>query len=268
MYKIDVKDCIYSITCANDSKTKTGNKTGSKQTCQPDISVNPINFSKLLSEDTYKMHLLPPHCEMTPTTYKDFFNSNSVLPGVEPYKINKDAGPKNGKYNSTSAVESIEYRNFYSDWKQDVLKWKLPAAEPITYPYSKAIVYNANDEHIKMYEETKRHNQFAKPMANIGSNKLIDVFGEETTKTTFNFTRYGNRGPKDEYWVNNPIYSEDITEESRDLKIKYINDIPNRTMELYSSVFEDMYILGYNPNKQDTIDKNINNLSIINMRRS
>ena len=48
----------------------------------------------------------------------------------------------------------------------------------------------------------------------------------------------------------------------------YVNSLPENQAKIYSSIFEDMYYLGYDPVEYDELDKTINNFTIANMRRS
>ena len=128
---------------------------------------------------------------------------------------------------------------------------------------------------IKLYNETKQKKIFASPMSSNGSNIIKDIYNDCLNKPTFEYKRYSHGGYLDHAirWVDNPIYTGDISDETIKLNEIYINKISENSMNLYSSVFEDMYILGYNPsNDKNTqysdIDKVINNRGLDYLRRS
>jgi hypothetical protein len=53
-------------------------------------------------------------------------------------------------------------------------------------------------------------------------------------------------------WVDNPLFNVDISEETNTLYTNYMNNREQNASDIYSNVFEDMYILGYNVNKHLT----------------
>ena len=67
---------------------------------------------QLLMNDITKMHLLPPHCGMSPHSYTDFFNDSAKLHGVAPYHLHVAKHKKDGK-----PQFKLQYNNFYSDFK-------------------------------------------------------------------------------------------------------------------------------------------------------
>jgi hypothetical protein len=229
------------------------------------MNMNNDNDSNMIHEDIAKLHLLPAHCPMTPKSYTDFFNHNTQednkrhLPGVSPYKLEKVKHPREGyKY-------TMEYNNFYTDWNKDALHYTSSNNEFLdsynnnhnhnhnhnqTVP---TILTNVNSESIRLYKETKPNHEFARPMKMNGSNKVQDLFDNCMNKKTFEYTRYSQISPHHKQWIDNPIFTEDISEETQDLKNNYMNDTEKDNMSIYSSVFEDMYYLSnendinYNP---------------------
>jgi len=213
--------------------------------------------SRLLNQDIEKMHLLPPHCPLYPNRYNHFFNNNNTLNPVVPYKITEVKHPKDGK-----KIQRLEYNNFYSDWKQDSLKW-YPITATTEYHNANIVdsgrgIPRMSDHNMELYEQTRRKETFAKPLATNGTNQLNIIFNDKCNKQTFNYKRYASLGVNNTSWFNNPLYNEDISLETQTQKTKYMNDIVQNGMDLYSSVFEDMYLLGYEP--QDGNDETINNI--------
>lgn len=243
------------------------------------------------------------NCQIKPSSYKSYFNDNTYLNGVAPYKINKvNINSSNTKPNQTE-IRNIEYRNFYSDWKKDSLNYyknneKEYASRNIynndsqigintidnynirgnqgrhniyQKPNSFKFANSANNKHNKnlhLYEETRNKKPFAVPMHSNGSNLVSDMFNDCVNKKTFEYRKYSNISPHNVQWIDNPLFTGDITHETQKLSSQYIDSIPQKAMDLYSSVFEDMYILGYDVNTYDEIDKNINNSLIANIRKS
>jgi len=202
---------------------------------------------------------------------------------VVPYKLLVEKHPKDGRPKT-----KIEYNNFYSDWKTDALKYGVSYESPNEYSYRHSYdnpydnqnqnqyqhspysndVNGRNDrnsnhprsESLKLYEETKSKAEFAKPMNSNGSNTLETLYNDCLNKPTFTYKRYGEHNfnqPNKNYFVDNPIYSRDISEETNDLKTEYMNSRETNFQNVYSSVFEDMYILGYDPdNVKPTLSNN------------
>ena len=215
------------------------------------------------------MHLQPPECTSQNISYKDFYNNTNKLKPVVPYKLRLVNHPKHG------LKQVIEYRNFYSDSNPNARKYNAPEQEDI----EGKILHDSSrlpmfyDSKLKLYEETRIKNEFAKPLFSNGSNKLSVMYNDCLNKSTFNYKRFGNRGPNDKYWVDNPIYTKDISKETNSLKNHYMKSIKTDAQNLYASVFEDMYFLttDYNTQKHittDEIDTNIRSLGIQNLQRS
>ena len=212
---------------------------------------HPLNYlfsysnsnSNMIKEDTRKMHLLPPNCPMTPKKYTQFFNTNTnSLSGVAPYKVELVKHPREG-YKHT-----IEYRNFYNDFNKDVLDYKSDNNEVIinnanSNRLQSLIINNDNDENIKLYKETKPHNEFATPMKINGSNKVEDLFDNCMNKKTFEYKRYSTISPHHNQWIDNPLFTNEISQDTEKLKANYMNSSEENNMNTYSSVFEDMYIM-------------------------
>lgn len=212
-------------------------------------------YDSIINEDTKKMHLIQPHCPMTPKSYTDFFNDDSHLSGVAPYKMETVKHPKQGY------TQSIEYRNFYSDFKKDALEFTSKNnvnefsfidnrdnkdnrnnknnREPV-------IINEDNNYNINLYKETKPRTEFAKPMTINGSNKVVDLFDNCMNKKTFEYKRYSQISPHHKQWIDNPLFTNDISQETEQLKNNYMNDRQNESSNIYSSIFEDMYFLTYN----------------------
>ena len=95
-----------------------------------------------------------------------------------------------------------------------------------------------------LYKETKPHNEFAVPMAINGSNKVNDLFDNCMNKKTFEYKRYSSITPHNKKWIDNPLFIEDISQETDKLKTQYMDSREKAASDIYSSVFEDMYYLG------------------------
>ena len=230
----------------------------------------PLNTpSKSLNEDMINMRLLSPQCNSQNISYKDFYNDTNKLKPVAPYRLGIVKHPRNG------VKQVIQYRNFYGDSSQNARKYNAPEQKDvegkILHDSSRLpMFYNSK---LKLYEETRRKNDFAKPIASNGSNKLSVMYNDCLNKTTFNYNRFGNRGPNDNYIIDNPIYTQDISKETNNLNNNYMKSIKTSAENLYASVFEDMYFLttDYNSQKHiinDEIDTNISSLSIKNLQKS
>jgi len=221
-----------------------------------------VNQSDIIHQDIQKMHILPPHCPLYPNGYTDFFNDDKTLKPMSPYKLVSVKHPKDGKI-----YQTLEYNNFYTDWKKDALKW-YPASnieyenistnknsnEPNIFSDS-----NIKDNNMKLYEQTKRDDRFATPLATNGTNQLNIIFNNKCSGSTFNYKRYASSGINNKEWFNNRLYREDISQETEELKGQYMKDVNQNSMDLYSSVFEDMYILGYEPTDTTQIQNQIQN---------
>jgi len=207
--------------------------------------------NNIINEDIKRMHLLPPHCPMTPKTYTDFFNDNTILERTTPYKMNTVKHPKEGN------KHTIEYRNFYSDFKKDALHYtdnNYAFIDSKNY-YNTGNTKNKNikltindDENVKLYSETKHknYNNFATPMKINGSNKIQDLFDNCMNKKTFEYKRFSKILPHNKQWIDNPLFSNEISKETTKLKNKFIDNRDTTTMDIYSDVFKDMYAMTYN----------------------
>ena len=259
MYKINTQERFQNTN--NNNMTNMTNMTNSTKNTTYNY------YDTMINEDTRKMHLIPPHCPMTPKSYTDFFNDSSSLSGVAPYKMETVKHPKQGY------KESIEYRNFYSDFKKDALEFtsknnvnefsfinkknddiknnkknnKNNKDDRDNRDNRKPIVINEdNNYNIKLYNETKPHTEFAKPMMINGSNKVSDLFDNCMNKKTFDYKRYSQISPHHKQWIDNPLFVSDISKETSQLKNNYMNDREIESSNIYSSIFEDMYFLTYN----------------------
>ena len=124
------------------------------------------------------------------------------------------------------------------------------------------------DEAINLYKDTKNKTPFATPMRTNGTNKISELYNTCMNEPTFQYTRYsssnnecnGNHdcgGSNKKYWISNPLYESDITQETTNLKNNYMDNIQNNRDNIYKSVFEDMNILCYDPSNTDKMQKNI-----------
>ena len=218
-----------------------------------------------LINDVTKMHLLPPHCEMSPHSYTDFYNDSAKLYGVSPYHLQVEKHKKDGK-----PKIKLQYNNFYSDFKSDALKYNSPPMaeyeniQNTPNKHNTPNTFKMKNDNIKLYEETKNQKGFAIPMKSNGSNKIETIFNDCMNKPTFEYKRFGynmltrqnNTNPitKTNHLVDNPLYNMDISEETNTLYTDYMNSREQNASNIYSTVFEDMYILGYNPGKINDID--------------
>jgi hypothetical protein len=194
---------------------------------------------------------------MTPKSYIDFFNHDkhtthqTQLPGVAPYKLVKVKHPREGyKY-------TMEYNNFYTDWNKNALEYtsknninEFSFINNYTKNNNEPIILtNVNSKNIKLYKETKPQHEFARPMEINGSNKVTDLFDNCMNKKTFEYTRYSHISPHHKQWLENPIFTGDISKETQHLKNNYMNDMKQDSMDIYSGVFDDMYYLSNDTKK-------------------
>ena len=210
---------------------------------------------ELVNQSISSMALLPPHCPMTPHSYTSFFNDSSKLPGgVAPYKLQKVQHPRDG-----NMFQRLEYNNFYSDWKQDAVKW-YPSSSKGEFAYE--VQNGRQNEHkplqqdhaMKLYEQTRRHDSFAFPLPTNGTNQVRILFNDKCNIPTFKYERYAAQPINKSSWFNNKLYKEDISEETQEQKAQYMNSIVQNGMDLYSSVFEDMFIMQSSQSSNDNVD--------------
>ena len=242
---------MYKINTSKQNTIDTKCETKKRNTTK---TTNNTILNNTINEDIHKMYLLPPHCPMTPKTYTDFFNDNdtdsdSILHHSNPYKNETVKHPREG-YKHT-----IESRNFYSDFKKDALEYTSKNFEFINNSYknqnqnqnqNQNHTNNNTNENIKLYEETKPHKQFAKPMAINGSNKVSDLFDNCMNKKTFEYTKYSTISPHHKQWIDNPIFTKDISQETQLLKNNYMDSRETEHMNLYNGIIEDMNAMTYN----------------------
>jgi hypothetical protein len=260
MYKINQTDRFKNFNSnsnKNDEDNENDNKYG-KYGSKYD----------LIHQDIQKMHLLPPHCPMYPMGYNVFYNDSKELKPMTPYKMKDAKNARDGKF-----YKKLEYNNFYSDWKQDALKWypnslttinnrasneydTIPVKDNINNINSPNIY---NNESTRLYEETRRQNNFANPLVTNGTNQLNILFNNKCTEPTFNYKRYAAKNVNNVDRYENPLYDEDISNETQGLISKYMTDILQNNMNLYSSVAEDMYALSYDPTIANNTANNTTN---------
>ena len=247
MYKI--------ITKPNQKRDKFNNTTLENDTFI--LNNNNYKNNNIVNEDINKMHLLPPHCPMTPTSYTDYFSDNTTLSRVEPYKTELVKHPKDGY------THKIEYNHFYNDFKKDALHYTDNNYEFINNTNNNSNNTNNNSNNtnnnssntnkyilndnndVKLYNETKhkRYNDFAIPMSINGSNKVKDLYDNCKNKKTFEYKRYSTIAPHHKKWIDNPLFIDDISIETETLKTKFVNNRETHTMDIYSDVFQDMYAM-------------------------
>lgn len=210
----------------------------------------------LVQQSFSKMTLLPPHCPINPHTYTSFFNDSRTLPGrVAPYRyelINENH-PRGGSF------QKLEYNNFYSDWKQDAVKWypsKSNEYQSVDLEKNGNIGYNPlqQDKTLDLYELTRRADMFALPLPTNGTNQVPILFNDKFNIPTFKYKRYAVQPINNTTWFNNRLYREDISKETLEQHTQYMNKIMQNGMDLYSSVFEDMFIMQLNPSNSDNLN--------------
>ena len=211
----------------------------------------------LVNQSIARMALMQPHCPITPHSYTSFFNDSSKLPGgVAPYKLQTEKHPRDGY-----PMQKLEYNNFYSDWKQDAVKW-YPSSSREEFAYEVQNGSKGQNEHkplqqdhaLELYEQTRRRDSFAVPLPTNGTNQVGILFNDKCNIPTFKYERYAAQPINNSSWFNNKLYREDISEETQQEKAQYMNSIVQNSMDLYSSVFEDMYLLQSNQSSNDNVD--------------
>ena len=220
-----------------------------------------------INQSLASMALMPPHCPMHPKTYASFYNDSASLGGsrgsggsrslgIAPYKLKTEKHPRDGH-----PVSRLEYNNFYSDWKTDALKW-YPASSIINAAEFESSQNSRNilpgGEAMELYEQTRRHDAFAVPLPTNGTNQIRILFNDSCNVPTFQYKRYAAQPVNNSSWFYNKLYLEDITEETREQKAAYMNSIVQNSMDIYSSVFEDMSIMD-----METGDSNGDNLDFM-----
>jgi hypothetical protein len=213
----------------------------------------------MVHQSIASMALMPPHSPVNPQRYSSFFNDSKTLASVAPYKLDKEKHPKDGR-----EVYKLEYNNFYSDWKQDALKWYPRGVKEFEFEQQ---IKNGNDngngngqvplpqdEAMTLYEQTRRRDKFAVPLPTDGTNQIGILFNDKCNIPTFQFKRYAAQPVNNSEWFNNKLYIEDISKETQEQNMKYMNSIEQNNMNLYSSVFEDMYILQSRPSIGDNMN--------------
>ena len=228
------------------------------------LNNNDYKNNNIINEDINKMHLLPPHCPMTPTSYTNYFSDYTTLSKVEPYKTELVKHPKDGY------THKIEYNHFYNDFKKDALHYTDNNYEFINNTNNNSNNTNNNSNNtnnnsnntnnnssntnkyilndnndVKLYNETKhkRYNDFAIPMSINGSNKVKDLYDNCKNKKTFEYKRYSTIAPHHKQWIDNPLFIDDISIETETLKTKFVDNRETHTMDIYSDVFQDMYAM-------------------------
>jgi hypothetical protein len=208
-----------------------------------------------VKQNIQAMAILPPHCPMTPHSYTSFFNDNNKLSPVAPYKLVTDKNKRDG-----IPIQRLEYNNFYTDWKQDSLRWynnnnnNQNNRNNQNNQYADDDSYNKNsirdpyimDKSMELFEQTKRQDAFAVPLPTNGTNQVGILFNDKCNVPTFNYRRYATQPVNNTDWFYNRLYLEDTSGETQMQKAQYFENIEQNNMDIYSSVFEDMYLLELN----------------------
>jgi len=209
----------------------------------------------LLHQNIASMALMPPHCPLTPHSYTNFFNDSSKLPGgVAPYRMKQSNHPRDG-----NLIQTLEYNNFYSDWKRDALNWypsrqkELAPDEDDRPQNNKEYIVIPRDKSIELYENTRRRDAFAMPLQSNGTNQVRVLFNDKCNIPTFTYSRYASQPINSSSRIDNSLYREDISNETLQLKAQYMNTITQMGIDLYNSVFEDMVIMQMNISSSDNL---------------
>lgn len=206
----------------------------------------------LINQSIANMALLPPHCPMNPNTYASFYNDSNKLPGdVAPYKLENVKHPRDG-----IPFQKLEYNNFYTDWKQDALKWYPRGSKEYEYQEQNQKINEPlpHNNSVDLYEQTRRNNAFAIPLPTNGTNQVSIIFNDKCNVPTFHYKRYAAQPVNNTEWFYNKLYIEDITEETQEQNAQYMDSLVQNNMDIYSSVLEDMYLLQLNSNTTDNIE--------------
>ena len=199
-----------------------------------------------LQQNYERFMITPPgKCTVAPSSYTQFFNDSKTLPGIAPYTLRKvnDYEIGNDKF-------KLEYNNFYSNWKTDSLKWygngnrngnSTGNGSDIEYKPNLHHPTSMNPEQNKLYLETKRHEPFATPLPTNGTNQINIINNPKCHINTFNYKRYASQPINNKSWFYNPLYITDISTETQDMKADFIDNTIQNNMDIYSSVFQDMY---------------------------
>jgi hypothetical protein len=261
MYKID-----RSTYKANQTTNQTTNQIVNQTEKIKQIS------NDLVHQDIAKLHLTTSKCPIYPNTYSNIFNKDDKLDSMSPYKVTTVKHKRDGK-----PITKIEYNDFYSDknlnkdvwlWNNDD-KYMLSSTARNNQSIKPMTLGNYPDNKIlKMYEQTRRKDPFAKPLPTNGTNDIKILFNDKCVKNTFGFRRYASESVNNTTWFNNKLYDDDISKETMDLKAHYMDDLVDNNMNLYDSVFQDMYHMTTNNIERDPIDKAIGLGGIDKIRRS
>ena len=195
------------------------------------------NFYKDFKKDAYTQDSYTQD-SYTKDSYKSYLVNNII--NTQPQKEIKTPMPsnKNSHYdnNTITSTHNIQQEiNPYLHINTNTLS-----------------IYN-NAERYKEFINKSFNNTHAIPLHTSGINNINILYDDKYNNNTFNYKRFAlqntqNSNQIDETQNNNLLYKNDITQETQKLQKKYINDITQRNIDLYSSVFEDMHILGFQIN--------------------
>ena len=176
---------------------------------------------KLVEDDLQKLSILPKYCPMYTQSFHNYFNDGATLKPVEPYKYTEEVNPKGG------LQTKMEYNLFYSDMQLE------PLQSPQTFK-----------KHSSEYEDISGKTQYKHI-----PNSLLHRYTNDNTFSKHFAERKLNVKPDTKGFPGFDNYNQ---------LLDYNNSALKNVKNLYSSVFEDMYIMSYKPEpKMDEIDKNI-----------
>jgi len=256
MYKID-----------KQLNNKQLNKKNEKELSRDKQMINDLVY-----QDISKLHLTTSKCPVYPNTYSNLFNKDNKLDPMSPYKVMSVKHKRDGK-----PITKIEYNDFYSDknlnkdvwlWNNDNKYMISSSARNNQTNHPITLSNYPNNKSLEIYEQTRRKDQFAQPLPINGTNEVNILFNDKCIKNTFGFRRYASEPVNNTTWFNNKLYDNDISKETIDLKANYMVNLVDNSMNLYDSVFQDMYHMTTNPVEGDTIDKLIASGSINKIRNS
>jgi hypothetical protein len=172
--------------------------------------------------------------------------------------------------NATTATHNTFFMTDYGAGTKQVLNYNQPKinGEPIRL-CSKQPVAAMSPEQMKWYRETKHNNKFPRPLPSLGTNDLEKL--RQDKATTFKYNHYAP--VTNPYYVDNPIYYTDLSQDNIEMHNKYTEDREEFSQNMINGIIDDMNILA-NPGSAGKVNTNgsssdngianeiINNLSI------
>ena len=247
---------MYKINTHTNNKTNNNNNNSHIKDKFENCILDTYAYKQnnIINEDIKKLHKLSLHCSMIPKSYTNVLNEHSELKSITPYKIENVKHPKDGyKY-------KIEYVDFNNELKKDALHFTDKNYKFLDENDKYNQKQTLNNDQLRLYGESKKTYDFAKPMLMTGSNKIADLYDNCMNKKTFEYKRFSNITPHHKQWIENPVFNSDISQDTIILKNKFIDNTETNTMDIYSDVFKDMYAMTYNPIEytQSALIKKIN----------